>query len=289
MTTPSQEHYALRVPFDGAPTARVPPLEHECAISGLRLIALPPGRVEIDHLAEVHMLDVNLNAVAHEVAAGGDRMRRERIPADSVGWVPNGCDFRLRTRNHLWGLLLEFEPDRAHALVAERLDGRALPERFVDYRHGPRAAMLARLAIDHLRGGGRDRLLLEGLGLAILGDALGVMEAADPSPGAGGPGGIGRVLDLIEARLGENLSMVELAAAAAMSPSWFAARFRAATGRSVFAHVRERRLDRARAMLPDRRLSLGAIAAACGFADQSHMTRAFRRRWDTTPGRMRQG
>lgn len=41
-----------------------------------------------------------------------------------------GREFHLRTRNHLWGLLLEFEPAHAHALVAERLDGRDLPDRF---------------------------------------------------------------------------------------------------------------------------------------------------------------
>lgn len=265
----------------------MPALEHDCAIAGLRLIAVPPGRVEIGYVTDAHVLDVNLNAAALEWAINGDKMRRGSVPADSFAWAPAFTDFRLRTRNHCWGLMLEFEPVHTNALVAERLDGRDLPDRFHDYRAAPRAALLGRMAIDHLRRGEPDRLLLEGLGLAILADALGVMEAnAVPAPTREG---LARAVDLIEARLADDLSMAELAAAVGMSPSWFAQSFRTATGEPVFAYVRRRRLDRARTMLADPRLTLSAIAHACGFADQSHMTRGFRQRWGTTPARMRRG
>ena len=37
-----------------------------------------------------------------------------------------------------------------------------------------------------------------------------------------------------------------------------------------------KRIDRAKAQLADRAIPLKAIAAACGFSDQSHMTRLFR-------------
>lgn len=273
-----REDYSLDVPLDGPPAPSVPTLEHECTLSGVRLMALPPGQVEIGYVAKAHMLDVNLNALIHEQAVGSNRLRPQCCPADSVSWAPVGVDFRLRANNHLWGLLLEFDAERAHELVVERLDGRSLPRDFLNYRPRPRAALFARMAIDDLRRGGEDRLFLEGLALAILGDTLSSMDAP-PSLGPAAPRGIARALDLIEARLGADLSLAEIAAAAGMSPSWFAESFRAAVGEPVFAYVRRRRLDRARAMIADRRLALGAIAHACGFADQSHMTRAFRRRW----------
>lgn len=79
------DDYAINLPLEGAPAVRVPPLEHDCAIAGLRLIAQPPGRVEVAYVTDVHILDVNLNAVASEWAAGGDRMRRSDVPADSIG------------------------------------------------------------------------------------------------------------------------------------------------------------------------------------------------------------
>ena len=72
-----------------------------------------------------------------------------------------------------------------------------------------------------------------------------------------------------------------------MSPSWFQTAFKTATGRPVFAHVRERRLERARALLADRRLSLSQIAYACGFSSHSHMTRLFTAKYGITPTEMR--
>ena len=47
-----------------------------------------------------------------------------------------------------------------------------------------------------------------------------------------------------------------------------------------------RRLDRARRMLTQH-ISLADAAFACGFADQSHLTRQFRRAYGVTPGRWR--
>jgi AraC-like DNA-binding protein len=58
------------------------------------------------------------------------------------------------------------------------------------------------------------------------------------------------------------------------------------TGRSFTAHLVERRLERAFAMLTDRRylhLAIIDIAFAAGFGDVSHFNRMFRRRFGETP------
>jgi AraC-like DNA-binding protein len=47
-----------------------------------------------------------------------------------------------------------------------------------------------------------------------------------------------------------------------------------------------RRLQRARRLLLQG-VSLAEAAFACGFADQSHLTRQFRRAYGVTPGRWR--
>lgn len=54
----------------------------------------------------------------------------------------------------------------------------------------------------------------------------------------------------------------------------------------VANHIRERRLRRAMSMLVDREqshLKIGAIALRCGFADESTFSRAFRKRYGTSP------
>ncbi|MEM7730410.1 MAG: AraC family transcriptional regulator [Pseudomonadota bacterium] len=98
-----------------------------------------------------------------------------------------------------------------------------------------------------------------------------------------------RAAEYAEAHLAEPLSIAELAAVAGMSPSWFRDCFRAATGMPVHGYVRERRLQRAHALLAGRRASIQQIAHECGFTDQSHLTRAFKCRFGVTPGEARNG
>lgn len=65
-----------------------------------------------------------------------------------------------------------------------------------------------------------------------------------------------------------------------------ARQFRAAFGTSPYHYHVMRRLGRARVLLRQG-MPLAEIAAACGFADQSHLTRQFRRAYGVTPGRWR--
>ncbi|MFD0663813.1 helix-turn-helix transcriptional regulator [Thermocatellispora tengchongensis] len=64
---------------------------------------------------------------------------------------------------------------------------------------------------------------------------------------------------------------------------WTLARqFRAAFGTSPTRFRTMRRLDRARALIRAGH-ALGEVAAAAGFADQSHLTRMFKRAYGLTP------
>jgi AraC-like DNA-binding protein len=60
--------------------------------------------------------------------------------------------------------------------------------------------------------------------------------------------------------------------------------FRACLGTSPHRYVVMRRLDRARHLIRTG-TSLAEAAAACGFADQAHMTRHFKRTYGVSPGR----
>jgi AraC family transcriptional regulator len=53
------------------------------------------------------------------------------------------------------------------------------------------------------------------------------------------------------------------------------------------AYVAARRVERAKLMMTSTRERLTDIALACGFSDQSHLTRSFRRVVGMSPGRWR--
>ncbi|MGH3629867.1 MAG: helix-turn-helix domain-containing protein, partial [Sciscionella sp.] len=95
------------------------------------------------------------------------------------------------------------------------------------------------------------------------------------------------VRDYVQAHLGENLALDDLAASVALSRYHFIRRFRQSTGTTPHEFVLQQRVERAKAMLRRTSTPLLDIACTCGFADQSHMTRVFRKRVGVTPGRFR--
>ena len=82
----------------------------------------------------------------------------------------------------------------------------------------------------------------------------------------------------------ERHGLAQLAAMSGLSRFQFLRAFAAATGLTPHAYLLQRRLMKARRLLA-RSEPPAATAMACGFADQSHMTRLFRRAYGFTPGR----
>lgn len=95
-----------------------------------------------------------------------------------------------------------------------------------------------------------------------------------------------RVKDYLADRIDMNPSMADMARAACLSPFHLLRVFTKATGQSPHDYLTQLRVDRARILLPSK-LPLARIAAECGFADQSHLTRLFRRQYGLTPGKYR--
>ena len=96
-----------------------------------------------------------------------------------------------------------------------------------------------------------------------------------------------RLVDLIDASVRDGISLDDLAASVGLSAWHFSRRFKADFGLSPHAYLIRRRIDRARLLLGRRGQPLKAIAQDCGFADQSHFCRTFRRIVGVTPARFR--
>ena len=94
---------------------------------------------------------------------------------------------------------------------------------------------------------------------------------------------LGKALDAIHARLGEKITLQDIADAACMSRFHFARLFRHSTGYSPMQYLLLTRLEQAKALLRQGITPISDIAAAIGFADQSHLTRHFRRAVGMTP------
>ena len=99
--------------------------------------------------------------------------------------------------------------------------------------------------------------------------------------------GLGRALTAMHRRPGDDWTLPRLAREAGMSRSTFAERFRARVGTAPAAYLAEWRLTLARSRLMDGTAPVGTIAADLGYGSETAFCRAFRRRYGTSPGRMR--
>ncbi|PRX49136.1 AraC family transcriptional regulator [Prauserella shujinwangii] len=96
-----------------------------------------------------------------------------------------------------------------------------------------------------------------------------------------------RVAALVEDRLGDPLTVADLAAAATLSPFHFARSFRLSTGMAPHEFVTSRRLDRATLLLRHTTLSVAEVAYAVGYSNVGHFRRLFRRHTGILPAAAR--
>jgi AraC family transcriptional regulator len=98
---------------------------------------------------------------------------------------------------------------------------------------------------------------------------------------------VSAALELLEEHFSDGWSLPRLAAALDVHPVYLCRTFARHVGCTIGEYVRHLRTARARQLLSLSDTPLAAIAAQCGFADQSHLCRSFRRSFGTTPGRYR--
>lgn len=144
-------------------------------------------------------------------------------------------------------------------------------------------SLLARRAYAEYRFGDEvTPLAVEGILLELL---AGLQRASRPQA----PDGLRRAEEFVRAHYRESIGLSAVAAAAGLRPTHLATAFRRRYGHSIGELVRELRVEWVALALSRGRRPLAELALEAGFADQSHLTRTFRRLLGTTPGRFRAG
>lgn len=86
----------------------------------------------------------------------------------------------------------------------------------------------------------------------------------------------------VESNLETSLSVEQMAEQVRMSAAHFSRAFKRATGKTPWGHVVDLRLERA-AMLLKQGMNASDVADSCGFSDQAHLSRLFKRRYGSSP------
>lgn len=98
---------------------------------------------------------------------------------------------------------------------------------------------------------------------------------------------LARARRVLEMRSSENISTADLAGEAGLSVSHFCTIFSKCYGMSPLEFRLKLRVERAKALLRESRLSIGRVADECGFSDPYHFSRIFKRETGSTPSTFR--
>ena len=141
-----------------------------------------------------------------------------------------------------------------------------------------------RLYDEVVRGDTLSPLAIQSICLELL---VRVARSANAQPRRAIPPWLRRVRELLHDRCVEHLSMDDIARSAGVHPVHLAQVFRRHYGLTVGEYVRRLRIQRgAQALLTSTR-PIADIAAECGFCDQSHFSRVFKRVTSISPAQYR--
>ncbi len=229
---------------------------------------------------------------------GGHGTYREDAPSErgapgKLCLMPAGHEVNWVVGTEQTFVHLYFEPERLGPLALRLLDREPrevrLPE--LNFCDDPQlVAQLARLAALDWDDAG-ERIAANELGHAALAHVLACHAGRAPRTDIRGglaPALRRRLVDWLDARLAQPVTVGEMAAFCALSETHFAHAFRASLGVAPHEWIVARRIDRAAALLRSRRMpSLDEVARATGHASASHLVRRFKARWGITPGQYR--
>ena len=236
------------------------------ALAGLTLVAADSARRFDRHTHAVHGIGV-IDAGGQHSASGRGPVQalRGEVITVNPGEVHDGIP--MQGQNRRWRMV--------HLDVALWDSERSAVEWTRPVLSDARVAALVG-AVFACAAAGADALAVEERLALLLHHAPSTLGRTAPRPARAD---CGRALAQARERLAQALvppSLAEMAREAAMSRTQFLRAFAAAFGLPPHAWAQQQRLARAEALLA-RGAVLADAAAASGFADQSHMTRAFRR------------
>ena len=248
-------------------------------------VHIPRGATHVP-AAPTHRLGVHFGrAVNADCRCDGRRHRRVQAHGD-IDIVPAGLDGLWEDDADCTILRLRVAPDLIASAAADLSAGASVAPRFQlrDLRIEAVAwAIKAELEAE----APSDRLYAESLGLALASRMLQAGESPRGDEIDRGrtltPLQRRRIVDYVEARLDQSLSLADLASVAGFGVSQFKTLFRRSFGLPAHQYVLRRRVERARMLLVASDLPMSRIAAEVGFADQSHMTKHVQRLLGQTP------
>lgn len=280
----SLDDFYERGPFGGIVKERRSP---QPASAKLLMLSPPPGHYPKPPTPDFNLVMTVNSPHRASLDLGAGRFRKMLVPGD-MGFQP---------ANSAADILVD-DPHQVLILsIPEQVAVRRLAELGTDatdfgalhagaFRDSLMEQLCRRMWTETQDGGALGPLFVDSAVatlITLLHGLAGRLSGSMASRGGIPPNRLRRVLELVHERLGADLRLDELAAAAGMSASHFVRCFRNETGLSPHRYLVQARVERAKELLATSDLPVVAIAEMCGFSSTGHLAQWFRRVTGASP------
>jgi AraC family transcriptional regulator len=251
---------------------------------GAELLRIGAGQHRLPAMAW-HRVGIHVGTpVRARCACDGRRQSRLQSHGDA-DVVPAGIDGEWTDDADCTILRIWFDDGFVRS-IAQQMEGRSGAREIHPHLQlrDPRINALAGALLSEIQSGpASDPLFAESVCAAMVVRLLGCANAQRGHGATLSAHKAVRVADYIESHLDQRLRLGELAALVDLSVPHFKVLFRETLGMPVHQYVVRRRVERARTLLMEGKLSLSQVALEAGFAHQSHMAHWMTRLLGATP------
>ena len=239
-----------------------------------------------------HILAIVLKKHSTECRIDGRYQRKNVAPGDTL-LIPADVNYWSADRTDSEFIVIAIEPESLFNSGRELIKNDSLeliptfpqPDPFV---YGTALALKQELETDYHGCRLYAETLRESLAVHLLRKYALQQPQLPDDVGGIAPFKLKQVLDLIGDRLSEEISIEQMADYLDLSPFHFCHQFKKSVGITPHQYVMQQRVDLAKRMLKRQTIPLSEVAFDCGFSNQSHLGRVFKRYTGTTPKRYRQ-
>lgn len=245
-----------------------------------------PAHETPDYCFPSHLISIGLGYEAKEFRANG-RLYKDFV-VGNVAICPAHQSLRTQAYGNAEFLLLAIDVTFFGNAASESVDGKPIELTSQVAGHDPLIYQMGLALRRELESSGCDsRLYAESMGMALAVHLI--RQYTTQNPGmkcyAGGlpTSTLREIVAYIQENLSQNLSLVELAAVAQMSPHYFSSLFKQSTGLSPHQYILQCRIEAAKQLLARREFTIVEVCHQVGFQSQSHFTHVFRKHTNVTP------
>ncbi|AFZ36576.1 transcriptional regulator, AraC family [Stanieria cyanosphaera PCC 7437] len=251
----------------------------------------PPGEIP-EHISDKHIIAIHHpQKLLFCERFLEDQKKIEQIENGQIAIVPANVSHQSRWHDVISATVIVIEPQLIAHIAYESVNSEKVQLLPTFAIHDPIIHQIGSLLKLEIEAVTQSQLYIDGLKTALSAHLLRqhcTIQQAIRDYEVGLPSNrLKKAIEYINENLSEDIGLVDIADKLGMSQYYFCRLFKKSTGITPHAYMIQQRIEKAKQLLKQSKLTINEIAIECGFANPSHFARHFRKHTDLSPKQFR--